>query len=247
MNFAGQRVWITGAGQGIGRRIAERFLGTGAEVVGLDRRFETRFGGTAIEIDIADAAEVGAVCAGLLDASPQLDVLVHAAGVLRMGAVDELDESDWRTCIDVNAGGAFHLLRAVVPVFKRQRRGAIVCVASNAARVPRIGMAAYCASKAALVSLSHCAALELAPYGVRCNLVSPGSTDTPMLRGMWADAQGRERTIAGDPTNYRLGIPLNKIASVDDIANAVLFLASDLAGHVTMHDLVVDGGATLAA
>ncbi|HSX61718.1 MAG TPA: 2,3-dihydro-2,3-dihydroxybenzoate dehydrogenase [Tahibacter sp.] len=247
MNFAGQRVWVTGAGQGIGRRIAERFLGAGADVVGLDRRFDAPFGGTAIELDIADAARVAAVCAGLFDAAPRLDVLVHAAGVLRLGAVDELDEADWRACVDTNAGGAFHLLRAVVPVFKRQRGGAIVCVGSNAARVPRLGMAAYCASKAALVSLSHCAALELAPYGVRCNLVSPGSTDTPMLRGMWSDEEGRGRTIAGDPASWRLGIPLNKIASVDDVANAVLFLASDLAGHVTMHDLVVDGGASLAA
>ncbi len=108
-------------------------------------------------------------------------------------------------------------------------------------------MAAYGASKAAMASLSHNAALELAPYGVRCNVVSPGSTDTPMLRGMWQDEHGAAGTIAGKPEAFRLGIPLGKLATPADVAGAVLYLASDLAGHVTMQDIVVDGGATLAA
>lgn len=247
MNFNARRIWVSGAGQGIGRRVAERFVAAGADVVGLDLRFEAGFPARQVCLDVADGAQVAAACAELLQAAPRLDVLVHAAGVLRWGNVEELSEADWRECLDVNAGGAFHLLRQAMPVFKRQRAGAIVSIASNAAHVPRLGMAAYCASKAALVSLSHCAALELAGYGVRCNLVSPGSTDTPMLRGMWADADGAARTIAGDLPGYKLGIPLRKIATPDEIANAVLFLASDLASHITMQDLVVDGGATLAA
>ena len=247
MNFNGRQVWISGAGQGIGRQVAERFVAAGAEVVGLDLRFEAGFPARQVCLDVADAAQVAAVCAGLLQAAPRLDVLVHAAGVLRWGNVEELSDADWRQCLDVNAGGAFNLLRQAMPVFKRQRAGAIVSIASNAAHVPRLGMAAYCASTAALVSLSHCAALELAGYGVRCNLVSPGSTDTAMLRGMWADADGAARTIAGDLSGYKLGIPLRKIATPDEIASAVLFLASDLASHITMQDLVVDGGATLAA
>lgn len=248
MNFAGRRAWVTGAGQGIGRRVAERLVEAGAEVVGLDRRFDPGALPFAPHVvDISQAQQVENCCAGLLAADGRLDVLVHAAGVLRQGNVEELSTDDWDASMAVNAGGAFHLLRQLLPVFKRQRQGSIVCVASNAAHVPRLGMAAYCASKAALAALSRCAALELAGYGVRCNLVSPGSTDTPMLHGMWADAEGRRRTIEGNPELFRLGIPLRKIATPDEVASAVLFLASDLASHITLHDLVVDGGATLAA
>lgn len=248
MNFAGKRAWVTGAGQGIGQRVAERLVEAGAQVRGLDRQFGP---GAALfaqhVVDLADPAQIERGCAELLAQDGRLDVFVHAAGVLRPGNVEELAAADWEVSMAVNAGGAFHLLRQLLPLFKRQRQGAIVCVASNAARVPRLGMAAYCASKAALAALSQCAALELAGYGVRCNLVSPGSTDTPMLQGLWADADGRRRTIDGSPEQFRLGIPLRKIATPDEIASAVLFLASDLASHITLHDLVVDGGATLAA
>jgi 2,3-dihydro-2,3-dihydroxybenzoate dehydrogenase len=108
-------------------------------------------------------------------------------------------------------------------------------------------MAAYCASKAAVTSLTQTVGLELATFGVRVNLVSPGSTDTEMLRGMLPDEGAMARTIKGLPDQFKLGIPLNKIATPREIANTVLFLASDLASHITMQDLVVDGGATLSA
>ena len=89
--------------------------------------------------------------------------------------------------------------------------------------------------------------LELAPFGVRANLVSPGSTDTPMLRGMLPSEEAIARTIAGLPEQFKLGIPLRKVATPAEIAHTVLFLASDLASHITLQDLVVDGGATLSA
>lgn len=89
--------------------------------------------------------------------------------------------------------------------------------------------------------------LELAPYGARCNLVSPGSTDTAMQRSMWRSADGDKQVIAGDPGSFKLGIPLGKIAVPEEIASAVAFLASDLASHISLQDLVVDGGATLSA
>ncbi|PZU21028.1 MAG: 2,3-dihydro-2,3-dihydroxybenzoate dehydrogenase [Shinella sp.] len=246
--FAGRRVLVTGTAQGIGRRIAERFVEEGAEVIGLDLQAdvpEAPF--RQVAVDITDAATVEAVSKTIEGDWGGLDVLVNAAGILRLGDSESLTPGDWKACMDVNAAGPFHLLRQWSGVFKRQRSGAIVNVASNAAVVPRIGMLAYCASKAALVSLSHCAALELAPYGVRCNVVSPGSTDTPMLAGMLNDPAGKERLISGLPEQFKLGIPLAKIARPDDIADMVMFLASDQAGHVTMQQVVVDGGATLAA
>ncbi|MFC3394236.1 2,3-dihydro-2,3-dihydroxybenzoate dehydrogenase [Brenneria rubrifaciens] len=248
LDFSGQCVWVTGAARGIGEQIARHFVVLGAQVIGFDREFHRQdYPFACVTLDISQPERVAAVCRQQLAQSAALDVLVNAAGILRLGEIDALSVEDWHQCINVNASGAFYLLHALLPHFKRQRRGAIVCVGSNAAHVPRMQMAAYCASKAALTSLTYCAGLELAPFGVRCNLVSPGSTDTPMQRGMWQSEDAEQRTIEGFPRQYKLGIPLGKIARPEEVANTVVFLASDLASHITMQDLVVDGGATLTA
>ncbi|MFI8416739.1 2,3-dihydro-2,3-dihydroxybenzoate dehydrogenase [Serratia sp. NPDC078593] len=247
-SFSGKRVWVTGAGAGIGLQTALDFAAAGAEVVGFDLRFDAQNYPFRTEVlDIADAAAVDAVCTRLLVEQAELDVLVNGAGILRIGMIDETSAADWMACLNVNAGGAFNMFRHALPVFRRQRRGAIVSIASNAAHVPRVGMAAYCASKAALRSLCQTVGLEMATYGVRSNLVSPGSTNTPMQQGMWQDASGEQKTIQGFPEQFKLGIPLGKIAQPQDVSNAILFLASDLASHITMQDIVIDGGATLAA
>ncbi|WP_417711868.1 2,3-dihydro-2,3-dihydroxybenzoate dehydrogenase [Roseibium aggregatum] len=246
--FAGKRVLVTGAASGIGRRIAERFCETGAEVVGLDRLAgEPGLPFRLVQVNLADVGQVEYVCKGLKAESTRLDILVNAAGVLRTGPAEDLSADDWQACFAVNASGPFYLLQHWIPVFKKQRAGAIVNIASNAAHVPRSGMTAYCASKSAMVSLSHCIGLELAPFGVRCNIVSPGSTDTPMLNSMVGGNDGYRLLVTGLPDQFKLGIPLGKIATVDDIAETTLFLASDLAGHITLQDIVVDGGATLGA
>ncbi|WP_400771105.1 2,3-dihydro-2,3-dihydroxybenzoate dehydrogenase [Methylosinus sporium] len=248
MSFTGKRVWVTGAGQGIGLCAATTFVALGASVVGLDKAFaEARYPFRTLVVDIADHAQAERACARLLDESGRLDVLVNAAGILRLGATEEVSLEDWRASFDVNVSGAFHLLRNTIAQFKHQRSGAVVTVGSNAAHVPRLSMAAYCASKAALASLTHCVALELAPYGVRCNLVSPGSTDTPMQRSMWRAPDAEQRVVAGCPEAFKLGVPLGKIATPQEIANVVAFLASDLASHIVMQDIVVDGGAILTA
>ena len=247
-DFQDQVAWVTGAGSGIGRATAQALHERGARVLGLDRHFDGRAEAPPYEIrrlDLAQPESVWQCCRQQLAAHGRIDVLVHAAGLLRMGRSDELSLEDWQQSLQVNASAAFHLFHALVPQFRAQERGAIVVLGSNAAHVPRLGMAAYAASKAALRSLCQCVALELAPHGVRCNLVSPGTTRTPMLQAMGMDEAGLRRTIQGLPEQYKLGIPLGKVAEPSDVVDAILFLASPCAGHITMQDLVVDGGATL--
>jgi 2,3-dihydro-2,3-dihydroxybenzoate dehydrogenase len=106
-------------------------------------------------------------------------------------------------------------------------------------------MAAYAASKAAATSFTKTLGLELARYGIRCNVVAPGSTETPMLTAMYADGDAAGPSVGGSPATYRVGIPLGKLAQPEDIAHAVLFLLSDRAAHITLHGLTVDGGAAL--
>jgi len=247
LDFTGKRVWVTGAGQGIGRCIAERFMAAGAQVVALDRNFATPLDGAYIEhIDLSRPEAIATLCQRRLQ-DEHVDILINAAGVLRMNDAQSLTLEDWSYCFDINARGPFLLIQQLLPTFKQQGQGSIVNIGSNAAHIPRVGMTAYCASKAALKSMSQCIALELADYGVRCNLVSPGSTNTPMQRNMWSDESGEASTIEGFPEQFKLGIPLQKIAQPIEIADTVLFLASDLASHITMQDIVVDGGATLGA
>lgn len=248
LDFSGDVIWVTGAGSGIGKETATVFHALGAEVHGFDCRFaDAHYPFIPHVVDLSDAADIARCGDALLAQIPRINVLVNAAGVLRTGSLASLTADDWQATFAVNVHGVFHLLQRLLPLFKRQRFGAIVNVASNAAHVPRMEMAAYCASKAALRSLSHCLALELAAYGVRSNLVSPGSTDTPMLHRLLPDDSAMARTISGSLATYKNGIPLGKLASPRDIANAIVFLASDLAGHITLQDLVVDGGATLSA
>lgn len=248
MDFTGRNIWVTGAGQGIGRAVADAFTCLGGRVIGFDRAFaEQGYRFTPYRLDVGDPAAVREACAELLGPGQGIDVLASVAGILRLAPIEELAIEDWDDTFRVNVSGPFYLLRELMPRFQAQRRGAVVAVGSNAAHVPRMQMAAYGASKAALASLIRTAGLELANYGVRCNLVSPGSTDTAMQRAMWADDSGRARTIAGFPEQYKLGIPLQKIATPEEIANTVLFLTSDLASHITLQDIVVDGGATLAS
>ena len=247
-DFSGKVVWVTGAGKGIGYATALAFHEAGAKVTGLDLAFgQYDYPFSTQPLDVADAAQVRAVCQQLLQETPRLDVLVNGAGILRMGATDRLDLADWQAVMNVNVGGAFNLFQQTMPVFREQRSGAIVTIGSDAAHCPRIGMSAYGASKAALRSLNQTVGLELAQYGVRCNMVSPGSTDTDMQRTLWTSPDAEQQRIRGFAEQFKLGIPLGKIARPQEIANTILFLASDLASHITLQDIVVDGGTTLGA
>ncbi|ECY3945034.1 2,3-dihydro-2,3-dihydroxybenzoate dehydrogenase [Salmonella enterica subsp. enterica serovar Dublin] len=248
IDFSDKTVWVTGAGKGIGYATALAFVDAGARVIGFDREFTQESYPFATEVmDVADAGQVAQVCKRVLQKTPRLDVLVNAAGILRMGATDGLSVDDWQQTFAVNVGGAFNLFSQTMAQFRRQQGGAIVTVASDAAHTPRIGMSAYGASKAALKSLALTVGLELAGCGVRCNVVSPGSTDTDMQRTLWVSEDAEQQRIRGFGEQFKLGIPLGKIARPQEIANTILFLASDLASHITLQDIVVDGGSTLGA
>ncbi|ANF79011.1 2,3-dihydro-2,3-dihydroxybenzoate dehydrogenase EntA [Salmonella enterica subsp. enterica serovar Kiambu] len=248
IDFSDKTVWVTGAGKGIGYATALAFVDAGARVIGFDREFTQENYPFATEVmDVADAGQVAQVCQRVLQKTPRLDVLVNAAGILRMGATDALSVDDWQQTFAVNVGGAFNLFSQTMAQFRRQQGGAIVTVASDAAHTPRIGMSAYGASKAALKSLALTVGLELAGCGVRCNVVSPGSTDTDMQRTLWVSEDAEQQRIRGFGEQFKLGIPLGKIARPQEIANTILFLASDLASHITLQDIVVDGGSTLGA
>ncbi|GAA1413257.1 2,3-dihydro-2,3-dihydroxybenzoate dehydrogenase [Kitasatospora putterlickiae] len=251
--------FVTGAAGGIGAAVVRLLAERGALVAAVDRDAE-RLAGlagkltaeglavTAIPADVTDSASVEAAVEAAERRLGPLDQLVNNAGVLRLGEIRDLGDEDWRTTFAINAEGVFRVSRAVVRRMIPRGRGAIVTVASNAALVPRTGMAAYAASKAAATHFTRSLGLEVARYGIRCNVVAPGSTDTPMLRGMWPDAEaGRAATLAGLPSAYKVGIPLGRLGRPEDVAHAVAFLLSDEAGHVTLHALTVDGGAGLGA
>lgn len=248
IDFSGKRVWVTGAGKGIGYHTALAFSAAGATVTGFDLSFGLDdYPFDCETLDVADAQQVESVCLRLFCDAPRLDVLVNAAGILRMGATDELALKDWQDTFAINVGGAFNMFRATMAHFRQQRSGAVVTVASDAAHTPRTGMSAYGASKAALKSLALTVGLELAPFGVRCNLVSPGSTDTDMQRTLWKTPDAEQLRIQGFPEQFKMGIPLGKIARPEEIASTILFLASDHASHITLQDIVIDGGSTLGA
>jgi 2,3-dihydro-2,3-dihydroxybenzoate dehydrogenase len=250
---------VTGAAGGIGGAVAQALAERGACVALLDRdgerlevaAKELRAAGLRAEafpVDVTASKQVDAVIGAVEERLGPIDRLVNAAGVLHPGAVADFTDEDWQETFAVNTTGVFHTSRAVVRRMKERRRGALVTIASNAAHTARMQMAAYAASKAAASMFTKCLGLESASYGIRCNVVAPGSTDTPMLTSLWDDEPAaRAASIAGVPEVFRVGIPLARIARPRDIAAAVLFLLSDEAAHITMHHLTVDGGAALGA
>ncbi|MEV5238632.1 2,3-dihydro-2,3-dihydroxybenzoate dehydrogenase [Streptomyces cinnamoneus] len=254
--LAGRTALVTGAGQGIGEAVTRALVARGARVAAVDatpdgiEKLAAEFGAGVVAhyaADVSDGKAVEAVVDDVERTFGPLDILVNVAGVLRTSPVVEISDEDWERTFAVNSTGVFNASRAAARRMSERRSGCIVTVGSNAAGVPRTSMAAYAASKAAATMFTKCLGLELARSGVRCNVVSPGSTDTAMQRSLWADEQAPARVIDGDPAAYRVGIPLGRIADPSDVADAVLFLVSDRARHITMHDLYVDGGATLRA
>jgi 3-oxoacyl-[acyl-carrier protein] reductase len=228
------RVAIVAGGAGaIGAAIASRLLEAGAAVYCLDlagRRGPAA--ATTITCDLTEHTEVAAAVGQVNRESGRLDIVVHAAGIVRDARLWKLAPDDWRAVLGSNLDSAFLLLQSVTPLMRETGSGAIVLVSSiNGAR-GKIGQAAYSASKGGLESLARTAARELGAFGIRVNVVAPGWIDTPMTARVPEEIRRRalEESVLG-----RLGEP-------DDVARAVLFLATDLGRHVTGQVLRVDGG-----
>ncbi|MCM2972148.1 2,3-dihydro-2,3-dihydroxybenzoate dehydrogenase [Larsenimonas suaedae] len=253
--FSGRVVLVSGAAQGIGRTLMERLLHAGAHVAALDIDAKalalaagTLNAGDRLSVhgvDVSDPAAVEHAVAAAETHHGRIDHLACVAGTLQMGRLLELSDAQWQNAFRVNTDGVFYLTRAVGKRMMTRREGSVVVVSSNAASTPRMSMGAYCASKAAATQMTRCLGLELAEYGIRCNVVSPGSTDTEMLHGMWQSPADRDTTLEGSLETYKAGIPLKRIAAPDDICEGILYLLSDSARHITLHDLRLDGGATL--
>lgn len=253
--FRGKTVLVTGAAQGIGEAIARTLVAEGAFVYAMDRKrerlellgAELSREAAAVEpvaVDIRDGATVAAAIQQI-DARRAIDGLVNAAGVLIPSPFTATTDEAWLETFATNVRGTFLVSRVVAGLMSNRNSGAIVTIASNAGRTPRVNLSAYCASKAAVAMLTKCMGLELGKHGVRCNIVSPGSTNTAMLRALADDSDDqRRRLIEGESSLYRTGIPLGRVAEPPDVALAVAFLLSDDARHITMQDLVVDGGAS---
>jgi NAD(P)-dependent dehydrogenase (short-subunit alcohol dehydrogenase family) len=190
--------------------------------------------------DVRRAPDARDAVKATLDRHGRLDILVNSAGVIyRNRTVEEHSDEEWDETFDTNVKGTFFLCRAALPHL-REVRGSIVNVASYVGLVGFAGSAAYAASKAAIVNLTRTLALDHAHEGVRANCVCPGSVDTDMIRSAWA-ATGDTEAAAGAWADKH---PLGRIATADEVAAAILFLASDAASFVTGVALPVDGGIT---
>jgi 2,3-dihydro-2,3-dihydroxybenzoate dehydrogenase len=256
---SGQRVvLITGAAGGIGSACARAFAATGAAVALADLD-EARCAASAAQVgsddatfhavDLASEASIDDLLECVTARHGQIDVFVNAAAVLEPEPFLEMRLSNWDSTFAVNTRGAFLVSQRVARECVREGRpGRIVLFASILARGPaRLGNIAYSASKAAVVQAAKSMALELAPHGITVNVVSPGSTETPMLTAV--QARGNSDLLAGvvqgNLAQWRLGIPLGRLARPEDQAAAAVFLASPAAAHITGHELVVDGGQTV--
>jgi 2,3-dihydro-2,3-dihydroxybenzoate dehydrogenase len=255
MTTPGQSIVVTGAAGGIGRAIARQLAAQGAVLSLFDRDPDgLRVSAEAVvatgapeplteTVDVGDRPALADALRRAAAGRP-LDGLVSAVGILEPGGLSEVSEESWQRHFAVNTTGVFHLLQEGAP--RLRDGGSVVVISSNAARVPRLGMLAYAASKAATSALTRCAGLELAARGIRCNVVEPGSTDTAMQRDLWPDPDaGAARAVGGDPDAFRIGIPLGRIGAPDDVAAVVCFLLSDAARQVTLQQVFVDGGASL--
>ena len=241
--LANQIAVVTGAGRGIGRAIALKFAGAGADVVCVSRTAENseKVAGEiralgrkawAHAVDVADPKAVAEAGEKILGEATRVDVLVNNAGITRDGLIMRMSEQDWDTVLNTNLRGAFSFTKAFSRAFIKQRSGRIINVASVIGLIGNAGQCNYAASKAALIGFTKSVARELASRGITVNALAPGFIETDMTAAL--DEKMREELLKR--------IPLNRLGKADDIADAALFLAGPAAGYVTGQVLTVDGG-----
>lgn len=245
--LAGKRALVTGGTRGIGAAVVRHFLDAGAEVLTTARSEPGSLpeGAAFVKADVGTRSGVEALAAAAQERLGGVDIVVHNAGGARPreGAAAIPDE-EWQEALDLNYLAAVRLDALLAPGMRERRSGAIIHVSSAAVLTPLGPFLHYTAAKAALENYSKGLAVELAPFGVRVNTVSPGRTTTPggvETRGQWAEVAAR---MGAGPatTNADDSVPLGRDGLPEDIAQAVLFLVSDRASWLTASNLVVDGG-----
>ena len=251
MRLENQCAVITGAASGIGARAAVRLAAEGAKCFLMDVNAEglesTRAqieaaGGAAYAqpCDVSDEAAVQAAVERAVQVMSRIDILVNVAGVQVTKLLVDTTKRDYDRMMDVNVGGTFLTMRYVLPLMKAQRGGAIVNCASELAFVGYHELAVYTATKGAMVSLTRSVALEAIPFGVRVNCVCPGATDTPIFWEGETDPAKRQKLL----DQVAVEKPIGRLITTDEVANGIIFLASDDASGVVGATLVIDGGFT---
>jgi 3-oxoacyl-[acyl-carrier protein] reductase len=234
---------VTGASRGIGRLLAIALAGQGAKVVVSARNIEAlqsltaeikAQGGEALAVagDVAIEDDANNLIKQAVAAYGQINILVNNAGITRDGLLLRMKDADWDAVLDTNLKGAFHCIRAVAKVMSKQRSGRIINISSVVGEMGNSGQANYCASKAGLLGLTKSVARELARRNVTVNAITPGFIVTDMTDNMTDKA--REAMTEQ--------IPLGRLGEAEDVANAVLFLASDQSAYITGQVLGVNGG-----
>lgn len=251
MRFQSAVVVVTGAAVGIGQAALMAFAREGARVVLVDRDRERGqalvndlqrdgYEALAVGADVSNENDVQAMIRQVVDRWDRLDVLVNNAGVYMQGDVTQTSLEDWERILRINVTGAFLCSKYAAPVMIAQKRGVIVNVASEAGLVGIQGQVAYNVSKGAMIALTRSCAVDLAEHGIRVNSVCPGTTATPLVEA----AVNR----ADDPAAARRHLeqirPANRLGTPEEIASAILYLASDEAAYATGAILSIDGGYT---
>jgi 3-oxoacyl-[acyl-carrier protein] reductase len=247
MRFKDKVVLVTGSAQGIGREIALAFAREGADTVISDVNLEKATqtsrevealgrNSFAVELDVRDFNKVEETLNKILDKFAKVDILVNNAGITKDNLILRMSDADWDAVIDVNLKGAFNCIKAVSRVMMKQRAGKIINIASIIGIIGNAGQANYAASKAGIIALTKTTAKEFASRNINVNAIAPGFIRTEMTDRLPQDV--KEKMLGM--------IPLNKLGSPQDVANACMFLASEEASYITGQSIVVDGGMVMA-
>jgi 3-oxoacyl-[acyl-carrier protein] reductase len=251
IHLEGKKALITGGSRGIGRASAILFAKAGADVaINYIRQGQaaqevqeqiTDLGKECVVLkaDISIEEEVAKMVKSLIERWKQIDILVNNAGIWTYGEMGKMDEAVWAETMRTNLDAVYYTCNAVVPVMIQKERGWIINISSTAGVRGEALHSHYAASKGAIISFTKSLAVELAPYGIRVNCVAPGWVDTDMCEGVFTDLEFRKKVEES--------IPLRRIPPPEDIAGPILFLASNLARHITGEVVNVNGGSVLCA